>query len=471
MFGATALLTLATLLGLFSGLAREWLIIADWGVGSRSDTLLVAMFLPEAIRTMLASGLLSSAVLPLWQRIGPEKRWHWLAGQLRTWLLLGVILAGAIALGAPLLVMLIGPGLSPQESLSATQALRYFSLVIPCLLLQAWLAVPLQASKRFLLAGLGSLLFNLPAVLYLWIADTQADTVSLILAFVMGSAIMTLVLIPSVWRMGWRPMLASPAGESRQVWHQLWPLLTSSAAGQGLALLERVVASLMGEGTITLVNMARKLINLPLIALLSLNQVLLGKMSEDHEENRRGTLEKGLALCTLLTLPSAVAIISGAPSLVALLLPGNLEHGALPLLLACFATSVMFGSWNALLARYYYANGDTRSPLIYELTGSATQALLLLTLPFVIGINGFAVSIMGGVLLTGMLLTSRVGDGLNRRMLVQGVIALALFVTAGIFLFPLIQKGIVIQLGGMVLASTLVFVFTLAGLRRQNRQK
>ena len=35
------------------------------------------------------------------------------------------------------------------------------------------------------------------------------------------------------------------------------------------------MASLLGEGAVTWVNLARKLMNLPLIALMSLNQVLL----------------------------------------------------------------------------------------------------------------------------------------------------------------------------------------------------
>ncbi|MCD5364601.1 hypothetical protein LQT98_23290, partial [Chromobacterium aquaticum] len=66
MFGPAALLTLATLSGLLAGFAREWLLVAAWGAGGRSDAFLVAMFLPEALRTLLAGGLLSAALLPLW---------------------------------------------------------------------------------------------------------------------------------------------------------------------------------------------------------------------------------------------------------------------------------------------------------------------------------------------------------------------------------------------------------------------
>lgn len=42
MLGSAFWLTLATLLGLCLGFAREWLLVASWGAGERSDA-----FLPE----------------------------------------------------------------------------------------------------------------------------------------------------------------------------------------------------------------------------------------------------------------------------------------------------------------------------------------------------------------------------------------------------------------------------------------
>ena len=67
MLGAAGLLALVTLTGLAAGLAREWLLVANWGAGARADAFLIAMFLPEAIRTVLGGGVISSAGLALWQ--------------------------------------------------------------------------------------------------------------------------------------------------------------------------------------------------------------------------------------------------------------------------------------------------------------------------------------------------------------------------------------------------------------------
>lgn len=426
MLGSTLLLTLATLAGLVAGFAREWLLVADWGAGSRTDAFLVAMFLPEAVRTMLAGGLLSAACLPLWRQRGGERHGRWLAGQLGCWLLLGAGLALALMIGKELVVGLIGPGLAAGDRQQAADALLWLALVLPGLLLHALLTVPAQARGHFLLPGLGSLLFNLPAVLYLWATGQAARPQTVAQCFVLGSLLMPLLLVPEAWRCGWRPWLRGEAGSMREVWRQLWPLLASSGASQGVAWLERMAASWLGEGSITLVNLARKLINIPLIALMSLNQVLLGKMSGEAADGRRETLERGLFLCTLLTVPAAAGLIAIAPALVALALPGGLAGSALPSLLSVFAMSIVFGSWNALLARFHYAHGDVRTPLACELRGSALQAVALLVLPWFAGIYGVALAAMVGVAVTVLLLGRYLEDRARRRLFRLGVLSLLL---------------------------------------------
>ncbi|MBN3006275.1 hypothetical protein JW897_21260 [Chromobacterium alkanivorans] len=437
MFGPAALLTLATLAGLLAGFAREWLLVAAWGAGGRSDAFLVAMFLPEALRTLLSGGLLSAALLPLWQAQAPERRGAWLAGQLRHWLAVGLGLAALLSLAAPWLTRALAPGVDAVHAEQAAAALRWLAWLAPGLLAQAALAAPLQAQGRFLLAGLGSLLFNLPAVSYLYWVGPAATETTLAQCFVAGSGLMATALLPGNWRQGWRPWLRAGRGEVGQAWRQLWPLLASGAASQGLGLLERMAASLLGEGTITLLNLARKLINLPLIALMSLNQVLLSKMSGALSADRRRLLDSGLAACTLLTLPAAAGLIGAAPALVALLLPAGLAASSLPLLLALYAPGIVFGAWNALLARYCYAGGDTRGPMLLELAGSALSAALLLTLPRWLGLPGLALAALAGVWLTGGLLAARLGRGLPSRLARQGLAASAPLLAAGLLLFPL----------------------------------
>lgn len=410
MFRATLWLTLATLLGLAAGFAREWLLVAAWGAGSRSDAFLVALFLPEALRMAMAGGLLAAAALPLFNQRSGMQQLHWLSG-LSPWLLwVAVVLAGLFAGLAPIWVRLIGPGLTAEAWQQASADLRLLSACVPGIVLHALLAIVLQARQRFVLVGLGSLLFNLPPVLYLALLGSASQSQGVALACVLGSVLMPLSLLPVVWRLGWRPYSRhAEAGAGRELLARLGPLLGSNLASHGLALLERMVASMLGEGVVTWVNLARKLVSLPLIALMNLNQVLLGMMSASQVEARYGLLKQGLATATLLSVPASLGLVGASPSLVTWLLPAQSVEGPLPLLLAWFSVPLVFGAWNALLARYAYAANNTVLPLHCELIGSLVNALLLLILPFAVGVVGLALAAGAGMLSTGLLLLHRQG--------------------------------------------------------------
>ena len=225
----------------------------------------------------------------------------------------------------------------------------------------------------------------------------------------------------------------------------------------GAALLERMVASLLGEGAVTWVNLARKLINLPLIALMSLNQVLLGLMSGAEGKQRMALLRSGLSSATLLTVPAVAGLIGAAGALVALLLPNQAVDGPLPGLLAWFAVPLMFGAWNALLARYAYAAGDTRLPLACELAGSLINAVSLALLPFFFGLIGIAMAALAGAMLTGVLLMRRQGllDVLPWRQ--QWLLGAGVMLLAATLLHPLgnvwLQLGLSCAYGAALLAG------------------
>lgn len=438
MLGAASWLTLASLFGLGLGFAREWLLVGAWGAGGQSDAFLVALFLPEAVRISLAGGLLSAAALPLYLEREEKQRLDWLAAVLPQLTGLALLASLALLLLAPWLVNLLGPGLSAQGSLLAGESLSLLAWCLPGLVLHALLCIPLQARERFVLAGSGSLLYNLPPVLFLATQGSHSSPSGLAFAFIGGSLLMPTALLPPLWQQGWRPWhLSTSIQELRQLATRIGPLLASNAASQGLALLERLVASLLGEGVVTWVNFARKLMNLPLVALMSLNQVLLGLMSGRADHERLGLLRRGMDTASLLALPAGIGLIGAAPTLVALLLPQQPAGGPLPLLLAGFSLSLVFGCGNAMLARYAYAAGDTHQPLYCELLGSALNALLLAALPPLVGLLGIPLAALAGVIATGLLLMRRLDLLARLPWMRQWSINCVLLVLAGGLLFPL----------------------------------
>lgn len=422
MLGAASLLTLVTLGGLLAGFAREWLMVASWGASARTDAYVLAMFLPEALRAMLAAGVFTSSALALWQARSPGERQRWFAHINLALLLSSLLLTVLLSLGAPAWVHLLAPGLAEAQREDTQRSLAVLAWCVPGIVLQAWWAMPRQAAGHFLLAAFASLAYNLPALAYLAAKRAQAQPSSLSWCFVLGSLASALLLLPSAWRSGlahtaWRGM-----GAAVRSWlAQLSPLLGSAVLGQGIALLERIVASYLGEGAVTAIHLARKLMNLPLIALQSLNQVLLSLMSRRLAQ-RLSLLRQGLRAVTLVSLPAALGLMLSAPALTAWLFPRAHGAQALSPLLAGYAAILVLASWNTLLARYHYAEGDTRGPLQAEVKGCVLQALCLPALAAWCGPQGIVWALMAGTALTAHALlrapSLRAGVGLSSQFVV-----------------------------------------------------
>ncbi|MBA4111576.1 MAG: hypothetical protein C0487_18495 [Leptothrix sp. (in: Bacteria)] len=462
MLGSAGLLTLVTLLGLIAGLGREWLLVASWGAGARTDGFLIALFIPEALRIILAGGLLSSAWMALYQERSAPERAAWLGRATFTVGLLGLALALVLSLGAPWWVRLVGPGLAPSLRPITQEALQILAWTMPGLLLQSLWSVPLQAQGRFLLAGLSSLVYNLPVVAYLAWHRADSFEPSLAWAFVAGSVATAVLMLPSVRAHG---LLARAirwhAPTVRELSTRVGPLLGSALIGQGLMLLERMVASYLGEGVVTVLNLARKLVNLPLVALMSVNQVLLGLMSKGGGADRLPLLRQGLALNTLVTTPAAVGLLLSAQAIVALLFPNVQGTDILAPLLGWYAVALVLAGWNTLLARYNYAAGDTRLPFVCETSGNVAQAVTLPLLAWLYGAQGMAMALLLGVVVNGGLLLhfNRLWTSVRLPTLVlAGALSLGL---SAAFLLPLWPAVPVIRLAASA-AAGLVCLLSLA---------
>ncbi|KPW17295.1 Virulence factor MVIN-like protein, partial [Pseudomonas syringae pv. aceris] len=112
-------------------------------------------------------------------------------------LLTGLAVSVVLLLSAGGLVRLIGPGLDADGYAQAASGLRWLAWCAPGFMLHALFCVPLQARSRFVLAGLGSLLFNLPPVIYLATFSHASTSTGLASACVLGSVLMPGVLLPA----------------------------------------------------------------------------------------------------------------------------------------------------------------------------------------------------------------------------------------------------------------------------------
>ena len=382
MLSDTLWLTIATVLGLALGFLRELLLLQSFGASAVLDAMIIALFLPEAIRIVLGGGGLAAAMLPLWLECEKDKRQRWSATQTMQLVSLTTVISGAMMLAAPMVVAVLAPGMNAQ---TAHDASEFFSITIWCLpaiVLHAVLATIHQAERRFFLQGLAGVFFNLPALIYL--STTGAPDLKVVACCtVLGSILMPLTLLRGAWRAEWRPFSSSlDIAAVAVLYRRLGPLIFASAANQSVVWVERAVASLLGEGTIVLVNLARKLINIIAVGLMSLGQVLLSHFSGEDRAKAANLLQTSVRWLLILCVPVVSACILFARPLIAVL-PVHLtadQQQTLSWLVMGFAMAVPLAAFNMVFARWRYGHGDTASSTKVELFGMALQALLAFSL-------------------------------------------------------------------------------------------
>lgn len=389
MIRSSIFLAAVLVAGLALGMTREILLISHWGPSHATDAFIIAIFLSEAIRTTLATGFVASAAIPLWLDCRDHgERAQWAASQTANLLVISIALAVVFSLLAPLWIGALGAGLSSAAGTEATVLFKILVWCLPGLFVHALLSLIHQADDRFTLPGMGSVLFNVPAVLYLLSIEGDSGSLEqLAQLMVLGSVLMPLPLLPHAWRCGWRPFCLAWSWASIIIFYKrITPLLLGASASQATILLERLLSSFLPEGSVTLMNLARKIIGLPAVAIASAGQVVFTQFSKARQSNPATAdctvLIPGLVWITVFTWPTALAIAiwAGAAAQLVLQTANAGMHIQLTALIQLFAPGFVFVGWNVILARYFYAAGDTKTPTRLEIAGTIVQIVGTLAL-------------------------------------------------------------------------------------------
>lgn len=411
MVKSSALVSGLYALGMLIGFLRDMTLVREIGTGGATDAFLIAVFLPDALRMTIASGVIAAAFLPLWATLAASDRPRMAASATLGLLAATLGIALSLRLLAPILMTVLGPGLTEAGRETAIACFDMMVWAIPALSIYGLLGAIHNNAHRFVLPAAGSVIYNGVAIAYLLAAGRDSSVEGLSLANCAATLSMVALLVPGAWRCGWRPLCnGAKVRDFTLLARRLGPLLLSASAGHAAVLLERALGSLIGEGTVTLINLARKIVSLPIAAVNSLAQVVLPRFVHAHVSRASAALRRelwlSLGIGTLLTWPASLTLALWAPAMSTLVLPSGSEdqRQTLGRLFAAFAFSVVPACWNILLARGYYAQDDMVTPTRFELIGMAVHLGGLLVMFRLFGVWAVPAAVFGAALVTTTLL-------------------------------------------------------------------
>ncbi len=327
----------AVMLSRVLGLARELIFAGLFGAGRGMDAFLTAFRAPNLLRDLFAEGALSTAFVTVFsQKIateGEQSAWK-LASKVAT--LTTVFMSLLSILGVIFAAPLIGflaPGF-PVEKAALTIGLT--RIMYPFILLVSLAALVmgmLNAVNRFTIPALASSFFNIGSIVggivFGWLIDPnfgERALVGLALGTLLGGLLQLGVQIPDLFRAGFRLVLDFDWRDPgiRRILILMLPAVIAASAVQINVMVNSIFASYLGNGPISWLSFAFRLMQLPLgvfgVAVATVTLPVVSRASALGDMDRfRSTLAKAMRLAVFLTLPSAVGLIVLAQPIIALI--------------------------------------------------------------------------------------------------------------------------------------------------------
>jgi putative peptidoglycan lipid II flippase len=427
MLKASGAMALATLLSRVLGMVREMAYMGFMGVGWVNDAFQYAFTIPNLFRRLLGEGALTAAFIPVFKEKekthGEQEMWR-AANAVISGLIISasvvialvmVIVSLALAFGTPRTidhrmtdtglkqvttvsshvnevpaadetVHFWTPGHFPDRTILMLQLLRVMFPYMLLVCLAAAMMGMLNARGHFFIPAMGATMLNVVMITSVyWLAPKfgvglpkeeklPVQIFALAYGVLAAGVAQAAFQLPTLWRDGFRYRWVSPWRDEtvRRVVRQMIPGTIGVAAFQINVAFVQLIALFVGTGIVSSYNGAVRLMELPQgIFGISLATYLLptlaGLATDKNYPEFRATLRHGLSSLVFLNLLASALLVVLAEPIVRLLFERGEFTGAstvrVSYALICLAPGLVMFSTVNILARAFYALGDTKTPM------------------------------------------------------------------------------------------------------------
>lgn len=399
------------------GFIREILLARYLGAGMMADAFFVALRFPNLFRSLFAEGTLNVAFVPLFsgtlQTKGKIEALKFAQSVFSFLLYVLLIFTLVMEILMPCFMFLLAPGFEADKLALTTSLSR---ITFPFLLfvsLVSLFAGILNSTGRFWAAAFTPTIQNIVMISFLLIGRRfltmpQAPAYALAWGVFVAGIVEFLFL---GWHLKKIGMICRPLSPYRALCHltdgvktllkKMAPGVLGSGVYQINLFLDTLFVSFVGAGAISWLNYANHLFQLPIgIIGVAIGTVLLPilsrhiKTGQVQEANRQ--LNRGLEVSLALSVSSMLGLILLARPIIGILF----EHGAFTATdtlhtsraLMIFAFGLPAYMMTKTLSPFFYARGDTTTPVKIAIIGVALNAVMAITFMQFIGYMGIALA-------------------------------------------------------------------------------
>lgn len=486
-------------------LAQTFIIANVFGVGREWDAYVTANRIPEQIFNLVAGGVLAHAFIPIFAgllaRQELEHAWKLASRVINTAFVVSLIASAISFIAAPWLVEnVVAPGFD-APAVEETAALMRTLLLSTLIFSVSGIAMGiLQSFNSFLLPALAPIMFDIGILFGVAFLIRPLGSQGIAVGAVLGAALHLAIQVPGLikYRARWSPTLGWRDPQLRRVVRLMLPRMLDLGLFSFTTILGNNLASRLGTGAVSALDWGWRLMQIPETLIgTAMGTVIfptLAALSEVGDvDGKRSAMSGAVRFILVATIPSAVGLILIGRPLVSLLERGAFDATATDLVfntLRFFALGLIVHSVLEVIARSFYADKDTWTPLLVAVGGAVVNivtalvftGLLTDSTPDVANVGGLALANTLGVafeVVALMIILRKRWSGLNenamgrtalKALIASLIMALAIFgidtlwATAGLGSSTLMTA---MQAGAELVIGALVFIAAAYALRME----
>jgi putative peptidoglycan lipid II flippase len=437
-------MTIATLLSRVLGLARDVVLAFTFGAGAAMDAFNVATRIPNLVRDLFAEGAMSAAFVPTFTRHvkdkGLDSAWRLGSNVINAL----VVVTGTLVVLGMIFAYPLADFYTDDAAFSANLPLtadltRWTLPFLTMVAIAVAQAGMLNSLRQFFIPAVSPAMYNIAIILSALALVPFAPALGIepITAVAIGSLLGGLLQIMAQWPalrasgFRYRPVLDFKDPGLRQVLLLMGPGTIGVAAAQINLAVNTWLATSQGEGAVTALTYAFRLMYLPIglfgvsVATAAIPE-LARQAGETGFTDMRRTISSALRMMLVLSVPSMVGLAVLARPITQLLLERGAftpdDTTAVAWALLMYAPGLLGYSIVKIASPSFYALRDARTPVIVSAITVASNVVLNLWLVRVMGFGGLALGtaiaslVNAGLLM--LLLGRRIGGIDGARVLV-----------------------------------------------------
>ncbi|WP_042471040.1 murein biosynthesis integral membrane protein MurJ [Bacillus ndiopicus] len=268
---------------------------------------------------------------------------------------------------------------SAGEEYERLKSLYYWMMPSTIMLvLSTWLSGVLNVQGKFHLSSFSVLVYNLSFLIISVGLSFIIGPIGYGVGALLGAACMLFFLVFGVRKvehMSFKPMLPN-AGDQKELWKVALPIMLGGATAQMYILIQRFFTNILDVSTVSAVNNATKMSQFPqAILMTAVTTVIFPLLSKKEGEGDTTSIKalylRGLRLLYILVMPVSVYFYFQAEPITRMVFEraqwGSASTAITAPLLAIFSMTMFFLAANMYVTRFYYAKGNSMTPVIFSL--------------------------------------------------------------------------------------------------------